>query len=149
MQHSRMAAKGQTITKAHREAIRQAALARHSERKAAGLPAPSGLPYIAPPDPPTPDPVVLPEPVAVPAVAVPAVAAANASPSALPLLIPNPALVAPLPPRQAFAAWLCGREGVSACDTRMSRDAVRFGAELEDRLFIAWQAGYQTGRAEV
>ena len=146
MQHSRMAAKGQTITKAHREAIRQAALARHSERKAAGLPAPSGLPYITPPDPPTPDPVVLPEPVAVPATLAlnnALVAQANEMSAA------QPADFGPPPPRVAFTQWLRGREGISACDTRMSRDAVRFGAELEDRLFIAWQAGYQTGRAEV
>jgi hypothetical protein len=123
----------QTLSKAHKDAIRQAAVARHAARKAAGLPAPTGLPYITPPEPPSPDPVIAPKPVVVPE---PVVASVE---------IPPYGKVS-MPPRLAFTQWLRGREGVSASDPRMSTDAVRFGAELEDRLFVAWQAGYAAGK---
>lgn len=131
----------QTLSKAHKDRIRQAALARHAERKAAGMLAPTGLPYIMPPDPPAPAPVGEPAPPAVPEPAPAAVV--------LPLLIPNPALTAPPAPRDAFKAWLRGREGRDASDPRMSSDPVRMGAELEDRIFAGWQAGYAAGRDSV
>lgn len=126
------------MTNEHKESLRQAALKRHAERKAAVADTPPPSSYIAPPNPPALDPaappVVTPEPVPVPVTVT------------TPLLVPNPALSAPVPPRESFAAWLRGHEGVAASDTRMSKDSMRFAAELEDRLWIAWQAGYQTGR---
>lgn len=131
-------------TKESREAIRQAALARHAARReagalAAGAAAPTTAPYITPPDPPAPEPVVVPDPVAVPAVGTLALnnataAQANEMSAAQPL--------GPPPPQLAFGQWLRSREGVDASDTRMSTDRVRMGAELEDRLRIAWMAGF-------
>ena len=122
-----MPAANSTMSPEAKEALRAAALARHAERKQAGLPAPSGKPYITPPDP-TPPPVVEPpQPVVVgvPVAAVPA---------------------GPLTPRQLFLAWLRSNPGRDAADTRLSSDPVRFSIELEDRLFIAFQAGLKEGR---
>jgi hypothetical protein len=125
-----------TLSKAHREAIRKAALLRHAERKALGLPSPFGVAYVT-------SPAILPSVV----------------PEAVPEMVPNVAMeplkvesfvatatvqtVSPQSPRDRFKAWLRSRQGVQACDTRMSQDPVRLGAELEDRLFVAWQAGFE------
>lgn len=128
-----------TLSKAHKEGIRKAALARHAARKAAGLLSPSGQSYITPPAPPAPEPVVTPKPAEVP-VAAPAAAVAEklAADVAAPVAAP----------RDAFKVWLRGREGRDAIDPRMSTDAARMGAELEDRVWAGWQAGYAAGRAE-
>lgn len=120
-----MALANTKISKSHKEAIRQAALKRHAERKAAGLPNPLGKPYKK--DPPPVVEIVVPEPVAAPApvVVVPA---------------------GPPTPRQLFVRWLSSNAGRNASDTRVPTDPVRFGADLDDRLWQAWQAGYAEGR---
>lgn len=141
----------QTISKAHKDKIRQAALARHAARKAAGLPTTFGQAYAAE---------------ALPVVAVesepqPPVVAALPKPQPARVLLrddgtpspPKPVVVAPEPPRapvdpaprQAFLAWLRTNTGRSACDPRMSSDPVRMGAELDDRLWLAFQAGQAVG----
>lgn len=151
----------ETLSKKHKEGIRQAALARHAARKLAGLPAPTGLPYITPPEPPSSEPVQAPAPVAVPAPVAAAVAAAPPAPRVVlrddgTPSPPKPRVVVIVPepprppvdpaPREAFTAWLRSRDGLNASDPRMSRDPVRQGAELEDRLRLAFLAGYAEGR---
>lgn len=151
------------LSKAHKEGIRAAALARHAARKAAGLPSPAGLPYITPPDPSPPAPAEVPPSEAEPR-PVPQAPVVAAAPKPPPVILrddgtpvpPKPVVVAPEPPRapvdpaprQAFLAWLRTNIGRSACDPRMSSDPVRMGAELDDRLFLAFQAGLAEGRAE-
>lgn len=109
-----------TLTKTHKESLRQVALERHAARRAAGQLAPSGKPYAAPVEV---VPVVVP---VVPEVVVPVV-------------------VLPSTNREVFLDWLRSVAGRNASDTRMSSDSVRFGAELEDRLWLAWQAGQMKG----
>lgn len=140
-----------TLSKAHKENIRQAALARHAARKEAGLPSPAGLPYVTPPEPaPAAEPVAVPA-VAVPPAAIPRILLKDDGSPSLPKPVPAPVVAAvpvvPVDPslRQAFTAWLRGGKGRDACDPRMSSDPVRLGAELEDRLWLAWQAGHAEG----
>lgn len=146
-----MPPKNQALSNSAKDEIRKAALARHAARKEAGLPAPSGQPYK------TPDaPAVAPTPVTPPAPApTPRVILKDDGTLSLPKPSP-PVVTAPEPPRPlpdpapqlAFAVWLRGHEGRSACDTRLSHDPVRLGAEIEDRLRIAFLAGHAEGRAE-
>ena len=50
-------------------------------------------------------------------------------------------------PRLAFQGWLSGPVGRQASDTRMSSSPARFGAELEQCLWLAFQAGRAAGMA--
>ena len=88
-------------------------------------------------------PVAVPKPVV--AVAAPRVILRDdgtpVPPKPIPVVEPTPPVIVNPAPRRAFMAWLRGKDGRDASDTRMSTDAVRFGAELEDRLFIAFTAG--------
>jgi len=143
----------QTLSKSHKEGIRAAALARHAARREAGLPSFAGLPYAAP--------VVDAPVVAVALPPTPVVAVPRPVPQPVRVLLrddgtpvpPKPVVVPPeVPrppvdpaPRLAFEAWLRGPVGRQASDPRMSREPSRMGAELDDRLWTAWQAGVAAG----
>ena len=146
------------LTKAHKEGLRQAALARHAARREAGLPSFAGMPYAAPvvdapvETPPVESVVLPPPPVVVAPVAPPLPARVILRDDGTPVP-PKPVVVPPeVPrppvdpaPRLAFEAWLRGPEGRNASDPRMSREPSRMGAELDARLWLAWQAGVVAG----
>lgn len=63
-----------------------------------------------------------------------------------PVVVANPAYATPAAPRELFKAWLRSASGALATDTRVSTDRVRFAAEIEDRVWLGWQAGYEAGK---
>lgn len=65
----------------------------------------------------------------------------------LPLEPAPPVLPVPAPatPNDLFKAWMRTPVGLDASDPRMSQDQVRRGCELEDRLRVAFNAGYVEG----
>ena len=160
------------LTKAHKDGIRVAALARHAARKAAGLPSFTGQAYATPATPAVP----LPAPVTMVRLGGPVSSsppagvdapwphppAAAAPPRRAPLVRlrddgtpvpPKPVPVIPeVPrppvdpaPRLAFQAWLGGPVGRGASDPRMSPSPSRMAAELEHALWLAFQAGQAVG----
>lgn len=140
------------LTKEHKQGIREAALLRHAARREAGLPSPSGQNYAPVVAPVSPDSPATPAPHVIPARYV--VAPRPDRPAASRVILRDdgstvPAKVIPeVPrpptdpaPRQAFQAWLGTANGRAASDPRMSASSARFGAELEQSLWLAWQAG--------
>lgn len=60
-------------------------------------------------------------------------------------LEPSPPVLSGTTPNDLFRAWMRTPAGIDASDPRMSQDQVRRGCELEDRLRIAFNAGYVEG----
>ena len=126
------------LTQAHKDELRAVALARHAARRAAGLPAPTGIPYNAPDVATVIAPVVVPRP-------APRVILRDdgtvAPPKPVPVVPEVPRPPVDPAPRLAFQAWLGGPVGRGASDPRMSSSPSRMAAELEHALWLAFQAG--------